>query len=125
MKTTDRSCVRILHQTLAFFFLGLLISSHGQASRTSPQTESQQSENAGKGFKIQIGVEEVRLDTVVLDKKGHQILDLTSDDFEIYQDRSRQKVTSCIYINDYEPRLQKTVVPSKDSGNAPPIPPLC
>ncbi len=122
MKTADRSSVRILLQTLAFFFLGLLLSSHGQESRTSPQADSQQSGNAEKGFKIQIGVEEVRLDAVVLDKNGHQIVDLTADDFEIYQDRLRQRVTSCIYINDYQPRLQKTVVPSKDSRNAPPIP---
>ena len=122
MKTTDHSCVCILRRTFAFFFLGLLISSHGQESRVSPQADGQPSENTEKSFKIQIGVEEVRLDTVVLDKKGHQIVDLTADDFEIYQDHFRQKVTSCIYINDYEPRLQKTVVPSKDSGNAPPIP---
>ena len=122
MKTTGRSCVCVLRRTLAYFFLGLLISSHGQESRTSPQAEGPQSENAEKSFKIQIGVEEVRLDTVVLDKKGHQIVDLTADDFEIYQDRFRQRVTSCIYINDYKPHLQKTVVPSKDSSNAPPIP---
>ncbi len=122
MKTTDHSRVRILRRTFVFCFLGLLLNSHGQESRTSPQVDSQPSENAEKGFKIQIGVEEVRLDAVVLDKKGHQIVDLTADDFEIYQDHSRQRVTSCLYINDYQPRLQKTAVPSKASGNAPPIP---
>ena len=122
MKTADHSCVRILHRTLAYFFLGMLIIANGQESQTSTQNEGQQPENPEKGFKIRIGVEEVRLDTVVLDKNGHQITDLTADDFEIYQDHFRQKVTSCIYINDYQPRLQKAVAPSKDTANAPPIP---
>jgi VWFA-related protein len=109
----------MLRRTLAFFFLGLLISSHGQENRALPQADGQQPGNAEKGFKIRIGVEEVRLDTVVLDKNGHQIVDLTADDFEIYQDHFRQRVTSCIYINDYQPRLQKTAVPSKDSATLP------
>jgi VWFA-related protein len=122
MKTTDHSRVRILRRTLAYFFLGLLLNSHSQESRTAPQADVQQSGNAEKGFKIQIGVEEVRLDAVVLDKNGHQITDLTADDFEIQQDYFRQKITSCIYVNDDQPRPQKTAEPSKDSRNASPIP---
>ena len=122
MKTTAHSCVRILSRALALFFLGLLLSSHGQESRTSPPADGQRSGNEGKGFQIRIDVEEVRLDAVVLDKNGHQITDLTADDFEIQQDYFRQKITSCIYINDYRPRPQKTAEPSKDFRNAPPIP---
>jgi VWFA-related protein len=122
MKTADRFCVSILRRTLAFFFLGLLLSSHGQENRSLPPTDGQKSGNEEKGFKIRIDVEEVRLDAVVLDKNGHQITDLTADDFEIQQNHFRQKITSCIYINDDRPRLQKTPVSSTDSRNAPPIP---
>jgi VWFA-related protein len=50
-------------------------------------------------FKIRIGVEEVRLDAVVL-HKGRQVADLTADDFEIYQDGRPQRITSCTYIRE-------------------------
>jgi VWFA-related protein len=125
MKTGDSSSICICHRTLlcmSVFCLGLVLISNGQESRPSARDDGQQAGDTEKGFKIRIGVEEVRLDTVVLDKKGHQITDLTADDFEIYQDHFRQKVTSCTYINDYQPRLQKTIVPSKDSVRLPPIP---
>jgi VWFA-related protein len=48
---------------------------------------------------IRIGVDEVRIDAVVLDNKGRQIQDLTGSDFEIYQDSQRQRITACAYID--------------------------
>ena len=38
-----------------------------------------------KDFRIQVSVEEVRLDAVVLDKRGNQITNLTAKDFRIFQ----------------------------------------
>jgi VWFA-related protein len=61
-----------------------------------------------KQFAIRIGVEEVRIDAVVLDNRGHQIADLTAEDFELFQDGRPQKITSCIYINDSQKRDKTT-----------------
>lgn len=52
---------------------------------------------------IRVGVEEVRLDAVVLDKKGRQISDLTADDFDIYQDNKRQQIVASKYISETQP----------------------
>lgn len=78
----------------------LMLSAKGQAPA------------AKEAYSIKIGIEEVRLDAVVLDRKGHQIADLTADDFEIRQDGSLQKVTSCIYINEYQPRPEINTSPA-------------
>jgi VWFA-related protein len=65
----------------------------------TPEKEEPKSE-----FAIKVGVEEVRIDAVVLDHKGHQITDLNAEDFEIFQDGARQNIISIKYINDYNPQ---------------------
>jgi VWFA-related protein len=59
-------------------------------------------EEPKKDFSIKVGVEEVRIDTLVLDNKGRQITDLTADDFELFQDGKPQKIISCTYVNEYQ-----------------------
>jgi VWFA-related protein len=73
----------------------LIINMNGQ---TPPATK----EEPKRDFAIKIGVEEVRIDAVVLDNKGRQINDLTADDFELYQDGRPQKIISCTYVNEYK-----------------------
>jgi VWFA-related protein len=93
---------------LAFIvFLGLVLTiiSNAQKNQTS-----------GKDYKIQVGVEEVRVDAVVLDKKGNQITDLTADDFEIYQDGKLQKITSSTYVAG--PQKRETTVASPEASEA-------
>jgi VWFA-related protein len=104
--------------------LGCLMTvSSGQENRASATDSARQADNPVKDFKIMVGVEEVRLDTTVQDKKGRQITDLTADDFEIYQDRLPQTITSCIYINDYRPQpLPK--VQDRTPGESKTMPPL-
>ena len=51
-------------------------------------------------YKIKVNVSEVRLDVVVVDGSGRPITDLTADDFEVYQDKRKQKITSGVYISD-------------------------
>jgi VWFA-related protein len=60
---------------------------------------------------IKVGVEEVRIDAVVLNNKGKQVTDLTADDFEIYQDNVLQKTVSSRYVNE----SQDPAAPSKKS----------
>jgi VWFA-related protein len=98
---------------IGFFLVGLTVISSGQENRASLHNGGEQAGNPKRDFKIQIGVNEVRLDAVVLDKDGHQVTDLTADDFEIHQDGSLQKITSCTYINDYVPQ------PGLQAGAAP------
>jgi len=49
-------------------------------------------------LRIRVGVEEVRVDAVVVDSKGRQVTDLTADDFEISQDGQPQKIAASTYI---------------------------
>lgn len=55
-----------------------------------------------QAFRIRVGIEEVRIDAVVLDKNGRQIDSLTADDFELYQDGKMQKLISCSYISEIQ-----------------------
>ncbi len=55
-----------------------------------------------RDFAIKVGVEEVRIDAVILDNKGKQITDLTAADFELYQDGKPQKIIACTYVNEYQ-----------------------
>jgi VWFA-related protein len=99
---------------IGFFVLGVTILRHGQDNTASAQSRDD--------FKIQIGVEEVRLDAVVLDGKGRQVTDLTADDFEIFQDDQRQDITSCSYTNEYHPQPKTQAGSAKDSKTMPPMP---
>lgn len=53
---------------------------------------------AAEHFKIQVTAGEVRLDAVVLDKKGRPITDLSASDFEVFQDESPQEIVSSVYV---------------------------
>jgi VWFA-related protein len=65
---------------------------------------------------IKVGVEEVRIDAVVLDKKGQQVTDLTAGEFEVYQDGKLQKIISCAYIN--HSRTQEKAIVSPEAARA-------
>lgn len=43
---------------------------------------------------LKLRTDEVIVDAVVLDKKSHSVSDLTTDDFQIYEDGVRQKISS-------------------------------
>ncbi len=58
----------------------------------------QQSSGPDGDAKIRVSAKEIRFDAVVLDKSGHQAIDLKSADFDIYQDNKKQTVNSCTYI---------------------------
>jgi VWFA-related protein len=88
------------------FCIAFLQISRAQNS-SSPSEPIEAIDENKKGFAISVGVDEVQLDVVVLDKDGHQITDLTSDDFEIYQDGKLQKTESSIYMNDNQSMPQK------------------
>ena len=47
---------------------------------------------------FRVGVDGVMIDAVVTDRKGAVVRDLTADDFEVYQDGKRQKVTFTQFV---------------------------
>jgi VWFA-related protein len=127
MKIAAHSDNGIWLRTLAcigLLWLSLMMASNGQENRNTNQNEGKQAGKTEKDFTIKIGVQEVRLDAVVLDRRGHQITDLTADDFEIRQDGQSQKITSCIYINDYRPQPQPKIPDhaARDTKSEPRLP---
>jgi VWFA-related protein len=92
---------------IALLCLGSIAPSIGQSQKS---LES--------GSVIRLGVEEVRLDAVVLDRKGRQVTNLTVDDFELRQGGVNQKLTSAIYIN--ESQAQSGILQAKTTKVTPP-----
>jgi VWFA-related protein len=87
----------------------------------SPARNGEEPEDAtNKNFTIRIAVDEVRIDAVVLDKKGRQLSDLTADDFEIFQDDVPQKILSSAYVSEQKQPFGK--VARKNSEGVTPIP---
>lgn len=74
---------------------------YGQEISDSSREESRQLNSENGNYTVRVGVEEVRLDAVVLDGNWKPITDLAADDFEIYQDKAPQKVLSSIYITNH------------------------
>jgi VWFA-related protein len=82
-------------------------------------------EKQEQNFKIQVSVEEVRIDAVVLDKKGRQIADLTAKDFEIFQDGAKQEIVSLIYVADQtQPIAQPRIPKSSERKKSVPLSPI-
>jgi VWFA-related protein len=72
-------------------FLSILLCARGQAP--APPAP------AGTGTVLRISVTLVQVDAVVTDRGGRQVTDLTADDFEVYQDGKKQKITHFSYVS--------------------------
>jgi VWFA-related protein len=105
-----------------FFEFGLTAFVDSMENQNLPSKNEQQHERAAGDLTLRVDVEEVRIDAVVLDKKRHQITDLTADDFEIRQDGKLQKIVSCKYINDYQPGPKKQAGAATGSKAIPLLP---
>ncbi len=125
METPGNSTKQAPHRQLQcfiFLFCSLIIVVYDRAEMASAQSASLSERNAERDFTIRIGVEEIRLDAVVLDGKGRQITGLTAEDFELYQDDQLQKINAAYYIGDHSASAVKSTVPSKPLKGVPPIP---
>ncbi len=65
---------------------------------------------------IRVGVEEVRIDAVVADRKGRQVIDLTAEEFEVYQDGLPQQVKSVIYVSENWTRASDQTISRDRAG---------
>ena len=69
---------------------------------------------------VRFRTNEVRLDIVVKDKKGHQVRDLAESDFEVLEDGVSQKIQSFRFVNrEGPPEVTPANNPERKEGNAP------
>ena len=123
MKTTR--CFYRWAQTIAWIgclLLGFITVANGQEKQAPSQSGDKEAGKTDKDFTVRIAVEEVRLDAVVVDRKGRQITGLNADDFEIYQDDLPQEILSCTYVSDQADPSAKPAISPRVSSAAPPIP---
>ena len=68
---------------------------------------------------VRFRTNEVRLDIVVKDKKGHQVRDLAESDFEVLEDGVSQKIQSFRFVNrEGPPEVTPANNPERKEGNA-------
>lgn len=65
----------------------------------------------------------VQVDVVVTDQKGNQVIDLSPEDFEIFEEKRPQKITNFSYVSNQTASV-KPVAPAApvEDRNAPPVP---
>jgi len=107
---------------LGVLLFGMVVSANSWEDLNPTPNPSLQVEKADDDFKIKVNVEEVRLDAVVVDRKGRQITDLTADDFEIYQDKKQQEIIGCKYISHDQAGAGQRALHSPESGQISPVP---
>ena len=103
------------------FCIGLLFIhlpfSIAQDVAVSQMTESDDESEPMDPLMIKVSANEIRLDVVVVDNRGRPITDLTADDFEIYQDKLPQDVTSSVYVSNQSEAAARSAASRKDAPN--------
>lgn len=100
------------------FVLLLSAPVFGQSSRQSESAKQQ----AAIDDVVRISVTLVQVDAVVTDRRGRIITDLKPEEFELYQDGKKQRITHFSFIA-AEPAVA-TPVAERPSVAAPPVPPV-
>ena len=79
--------------------LAILASAFGQQPAPSPTPSVLPTQSLpGEDDVVRISANLVQVDAVVTDKQGHQITDLTDQDFEVLEDGRPQKISNLSYI---------------------------
>jgi VWFA-related protein len=91
------------------------------ASAASEQTPTPQT-NGGDVVKITTNL--VQIDATVLDKNGKTVTNLSADDFEIYENNKKQRITNFSFIELQPDKSDATATekPAKDSASIPSVP---
>lgn len=101
-------------------FLIFLFSISAFAQKPTPTPPAEKSEDV-----IRISSQLVLIDTLVLDKDGKQVTNLSADDFEILQDGKPQKITSFAYVNSSGKAAENLAqTKTKTDKKALPVPPI-
>ena len=109
----------VIISCLILFFISIPFSFGQDVVAAGTTSDAEDDFGVLNPYKILVGVSEVSLDVVVVDKKGRPITDLTADDFEVYQDKRQQQVTSGIYISN---QADPSAWPSTTGKKSPNLP---
>src|SRR5512134_3568075 len=93
---------------------------------TSPQQSAakDQGKTRTEDNVVRISVTLVQVDAVVTDQKGKHVTDLKPEDFELFEDNSRQQITNFSYVTTGPATGEVTAPPSAiTSSNTRPGPP--
>ncbi len=99
---------------IVFLWAGMVSDSVGQWI-AAPAEVAEEGTEGTRDYRISVAVEEVRIDAVVLDRRGHPVTDLTAEEFEVYQDERRQQISSVLYIDNYQGETVEKPAASKSS----------
>lgn len=113
MRTLDTS-TRTL--SAALFAAALAIAANAQSTAPSPRP----SPPADDGEVVKISTTLIQLDVTVTDRKGKVIGDLTADDFEIFENKQKQKITGLTFISSVRERTTETARPAAADIPLPP-----
>lgn len=109
--------MKLLSSTLVIFFILLFpIEMSSQIPTQRPKT--------GEEDVVKISTNLIQVDATVLDKNGKIVTGLTADDFEIYENNKKQKITNFSFVElvPEKPTEPITVKPGKNSIPIPPVP---
>src|SRR5262245_8293117 len=90
----------MIHKSRGFIAAALLVAqtfllaTPSAARQTTDDKSTQDAKQGAQEKPVKLRTDEVLVDAVVLDKKTRPVSDLTADDFEVYEDGVRQKITS-------------------------------
>jgi VWFA-related protein len=88
----------------------------GVAQKTPPPAQWQSSSEIRDGT-LRVDVDLVQVDAIVTDRRGRYVTDLSADDFELYQNGVKQRITYFSYVE-----LQPSSGPSQNGAPALPRP---
>ena len=69
-----------------------------QGVNQSPQSQEPQPQKPDQLDVVRISTNLVQIDAVVVNRDGKQVIDLTADDFEIFEDGKKQVITNFSYV---------------------------
>jgi VWFA-related protein len=101
---------------LVFCILFPALGQNKPATQNPPQPQTQTSEDKDDIVKITTNLVQV---DVVVTKDGKPVTNLTTDDFEIFEDGKRQTITSFSYISNVSKSAVRPATPNTTNDNAP------
>lgn len=100
----------------------LVTAAFSEAAAQSPATRPSPPQNPNRDDVVRISTELIRVDVTVTDKKGRIVGDLKPEEFEVFENGRRQKVTGSTFISAVRERTENTRNATNDGVPVPPVP---
>lgn len=106
-----------MRQTLLLgFILSFFITGSGQQVSPTEKQQPGKPPTVAPDDVVKLGITLVQVDAIVTDKNGRPVTDLKAEDFEIYEDGKKQKITNLSYVVTQPDNTPAT--PSEKTKNA-------